>query len=291
MDRSRLWVGLAILLLLAGCLQIPTDHQTYGAVAAPHTMNSPAVRCTPELLASHENRLLSPPEVLDANGFTIVNWNLLKGSRPHWGADLANLLADADILLLQEARLSAKLAHLMADRGADWDLAPAFFFRRDPVGVLTAAQITPVMRCMARTPEPLLRVPKSMLITRYPLAGGGAPLAVVNLHSVNFAWGTASYQKLWQEVARILAPHTGPLIVAGDFNTWSAARMAVVADTMARLNLRAVTFRNDTRSTFWGRIVDHIYYRGLTQMESAVGNVTTSDHHPLVVKFKVLHSS
>ncbi len=172
-----------------------------------------------------------------------------------------------------------------------WDLATAFIYNGKPAGVLTASEATPLMRCMVLTPEPLLRVPKSMLITRYALSGNGSSLVVVNFHCVNFEWGTAGYRRLWQEVVKILAPHAGPLIVAGDFNTWSPARMRIVEEGMARLGLVSVAFQNDTRSMFWGYAVDHIYYRGLRQLEARVLPVDSSDHHPMMVKFKSCDSS
>jgi len=284
-DFRRHGIQLALLILLAGCLRIPTGHQTLGSPAAGNAAFTPAGRCSPGLLASLAPQPPLPLNALGAGGFTLVCWNIVKGSRPGCYADLAQLVTGGDIVLLQEAKASRPLMQLMDDLGA-WDLAPAFYHGHRPVGVLTAARIAPGKRCMARTPEPLLRLPKSMLITSYTLTRGSPPLVVANLHGVNFAWGTVNYRKFWQAVERFLAPHGGPMIVAGDFNTWSKARLAVVSEAMAHLGLAAVPFKEGARSIFWGHAVDHVYYRGLMPVKARVAPVGSSDHRPLVVTFQ-----
>ena len=68
--------------------------------------------------------------------------------------------------------------------------------------------------------------------------------------------GTAAYQNYWQELETILESHDGPLIVAGDFNTWNSERLAIVAMTARRLKLQPVRFEPDRRSRFFGQVVD-----------------------------------
>ncbi len=95
----------------------------------------------------------------------------------------------------------------------------------------------------------------------------------------------AAYQKYWQELESILESHDGPLIVAGDFNTWNAERWNIVALVARRLRLQPVRFEPDRRSRFFGQVVDHVYYRGLVPSNAVVHDVSTSDHNPIQVNF------
>ncbi len=47
-----------------------------------------------------------------------------------------------------------------------------------------------------------------------------------------------------------LRDFTGPVIVAGDFNSWSEARMALLSIQLASVGLQEVRFSPDNRTTF-----------------------------------------
>ena len=76
--------------------------------------------------------------------------------------------------------------------------------------------------------------------------------------------------------------------MSGDFKTWNSGRMSRVETMVERLNLLAVAFKEGTKSKFFGRHVDHIFFRGLEPQKAATVHVATSDHHPLSVEFKVV---
>ena len=88
-----------------------------------------------------------------------------------------------------------------------------------------------------------------------------------------------------------MSKHQGPLIVSGDFNTWNDERMAVVDTIASSLNLKAVTFSENYRATVFGHNVDHIYYRGLKPIKALSVKMTTSDHNPMIVKFRLTNGS
>jgi endonuclease/exonuclease/phosphatase (EEP) superfamily protein YafD len=110
---------------------------------------------------------------------------------------------------------------------------------------------------------------------------------VANLHSINFAAGTGVYRAQLQAVADALAGHTGPIVVAGDFNTWNEARDREVRALASRLSLVPVVFPDDARRRFLGRIFDWFYVRGLEVDNATAWEVTTSDHNPLLVTLRV----
>jgi endonuclease/exonuclease/phosphatase (EEP) superfamily protein YafD len=154
------------------------------------------------------------------------------------------------------------------------------------MGVLTAAGVRAESWCSLRTAEPWLRIPKAALVTRYRLANGEL-LSVVNVHGVNFALGTAEYRAQLDALRARLARHAGPVIVAGDFNTWSEDRKDVVAAVARELGLTAVAYTDDKRSRFLGEAVDHVYYRGLRAEPAQVVTVSSSDHHAVRVTFRL----
>jgi len=75
------------------------------------------------------------------------------------------------------------------------------------------------------------------------------------------------------------------------FTTWNIGRMARVDAMAQRMKLVAVRFKKNVKSTFLGHHVDHIYYRELETIHKIVYKVTTSDHNPLAVVFKVTEQS
>jgi len=285
--RWCLFMGLALLLFIGGCLQVPRSYRTIGRESAVDTPCMRAEQCHPGLLAALDTSCQSSSYALDSEGFTLVTWNLQKSQKEGWIEDLSSLTAGADIVLLQEALLSTDLSRLLAGTDKHWDLAPAFVYRNDPVGVLTASKITPLIRCMLRIQEPMLKVPKSILMTHYLFEGGSPHLVVVNLHGINFSLETVSYRNLWLSLEMILVPYAGPLIIAGDFNTWSKARLTIVEQTMARLGLKAISFTEGSPTTFFGNTLDHIYYRDLIPLVTNVPQVQSSDHFPLQVSFRL----
>ena len=63
-------------------------------------------------------------------------------------------------------------------------------------------------------------LPKSALYARYRLSNG-SDLVTVNLHAINFTLGTKDFQNQIEQLENAVKKHKGPLIIAGDFNTWS----------------------------------------------------------------------
>ncbi|MFA9421765.1 MAG: EEP domain-containing protein, partial [Gammaproteobacteria bacterium] len=63
--------------------------------------------------------------------------------------------------------------------------------------------------------------------------------------------------------------------------------MAVVDTIASSLYLKAAIFSENYRATVFGHNVDHIYYRGLEIIKALSIRITTSDHNPLIVKFRL----
>ena len=290
MDNAR-WKGFPFLMaylfaLLQGCSVLPEPYLVSGP--EPHRTTANTVRsCEPDLLGRSPTDIESELSVLDPAGFNLMNWNMLKGRRRGWRKDFVRLSRGNDVILLQEAYLSDELRNTLSSAKSNWNLATSVRYWGRESGVLTASENAPEVICIHRFDEPLLNTPKTSLFTRFSMLPRHPYLVIVNVHAVNFTMDTASYQNYWQELETILESHDGPLIVAGDFNTWNAERLAVVAMAARRLNLQPVRFEPDRRSRFFGQVVDHVYYRGLVPSNAVVHEVVTSDHNPIQVNFKL----
>ena len=101
---------------------------------------------------------------------------------------------------------------------------------------------------------------------------------------VIFAFGLEDFRRQFADLADLMGQHQGPIILAGDLNTWSDSRQAVVDELMSWHGLEPVSFEPDLRTRVFGRVLDHIYIRGLRALSAEVIPVGTSDHNPLRVR-------
>ena len=221
------------------------------------------------------------PDGLDPRTIRVATWNIHKESDAGWQADLATLGRDSDIVLLQETTLQPALRDTLQVAQLRWVMASSFAYGGYDNGVLTAARVEPVASCTQRVAEPLLRLPKSAVISWFALAGSSRTLAVVNVHAINFTLSIDPYRAQLGAVGDALAAHEGPIVLAGDFNTWSDARRSAVHELAARLGLAEVKLADDTRTLFLEQPFDHILVRGLRALASKVIVVTSSDHNPV----------
>lgn len=268
--------------LLAACATVP-DRQHDVGPGPDHSVVIQALPCGVDRPAAAEP---APAEALPAT-FRLLSWNLHKNADNGWDRDLARFAADRDLLLIQEAALTGELRHLLESGGYDWLLASAFLLDDRETGVLTAARVRPAAACTQRFVEPLLQLPKSTVITRYAVQGLPDRVAVANLHAINFSLALGRYREQLDAIGAELAHHRGPVILAGDFNTWSPVRTEVVIELANRLGLAPVVFPEDKRSRFLGQQVDFLFVRGLDVVDAQVPEVDSSDHNPVLATLRV----
>jgi endonuclease/exonuclease/phosphatase (EEP) superfamily protein YafD len=277
---------LFLLIIFSGCVSIPEDPYVLSRRAGAVPMENYSDCDRPQTM-DMTLPAASPYEGIDPEGFTLLNWNMMKGGGEGWEDDFARLADGADLLTLQEAYLNDGLHRLLYLEEYQWELTAAFLMGRREAGVLTGSRTAPVFFCASRFTEPLIGIPKTALISLYPMSGTGRSLLVANVHLINFTLGTDDYRDQLRELERLLSGHQGPILLAGDFNTWSEGRMTVVEGLADSLGLRKVVFSHGDPSFVLGRPVDHIFYRGLEIVEARAERVSTSDHHPLLAKFRM----
>lgn len=226
--------------------------------------------------------------VLDNRGeLKLLVWNIYKQNRENWQQSLAELSDEKQLVLLQEASMTPDLIDWVAKQGWFGSQVDAFKAFDTSAGVLNLSMNTPSKACAYTELEPWLRLPKSALYALYPLSSG-EQLAVVNIHAVNFTYGTKEYHRQLTALTKELSQHHGPIIVAGDFNSWSEERFAVMSKALTSLGLEEVDYQPDNRTQFvTGLPLDHVFYRGLT-LETAEAPISdASDHNPILVSFRL----
>jgi endonuclease/exonuclease/phosphatase (EEP) superfamily protein YafD len=152
---------------------------------------------------------------------------------------------------------------------------------------MTVSAAKPLTQCNLVSIEPWIRSPKATVITEYGLTNTDQTLLVVNIHAVNFTFGTHDFHKQIQQALSVLNDHAGPILLSGDFNTWHRRRSEVLKEMTDSLDLEMVEYDEDHRKRFWGQPLDHIYVRGLEVLEATTRQVDSSDHNPMSVRLRL----
>ncbi|MGR5235596.1 endonuclease/exonuclease/phosphatase family protein [Vibrio alfacsensis] len=226
------------------------------------------------------------PQVLDQNGeLNVLVWNIYKQNKESWQSELNALSADRQLLLLQEASMTDEFKNWLIQGHWVSNQVRAFKALGSGAGVISIAQKEPIQACAYTAKEPWLRLPKSALYSKYQLSNGQT-LAVINIHAINFTVGTEDYTTQLTTLEKVLKEHKGPVLFAGDFNSWSEERIAAMKKALHKANLQEVQFSPDNRTQFiTGLPLDHIFYRGLALKNSKAPQSDASDHNPLLVSF------
>ncbi|MCX6117494.1 MAG: hypothetical protein NT027_08135 [Proteobacteria bacterium] len=222
--------------------------------------------------------------------FRVGIWNVWKQSGgDQFEEEFTSFASRLDVVICQEALLTDMALRLFAQNG--FEAIHAGTYRRlDGCrdGVLTMAKVAAignVHRVLSKTPEPLLKTTKAALVSFYPVQAGGAPLAVVNLHATLIR----SPKSAGNEVRRIIESiefHEGPVIFAGDFNTFSERYLDEMSKALAAIGCHHVVIENDPRVKL--ARLDQVFIKNLDLKSVSIDVMTKhSDHFPIVCEFKL----
>ena len=222
--------------------------------------------------------------------FTLLTWNIYKGSGATWEQDLARLAGQSDMALIQEAIWSPQVKGKLTGPAFEqfsWNFATSFLQKKEhrATGVMTGAVSASLRTTFVRSPdlEPVTETPKMALFTRYPLADG-RELLVVNVHGINFSPDIfAALRRQMDLIELVISKHGGPAILAGDFNTWIVERSNIVTEMAQRNGFFEVKVPQDPRSL----VLDHVFVRDLMPMQVRLhSEVQSSDHYPISVELR-----
>lgn len=220
---------------------------------------------------------------------TILIWNTYKGKRSQFENDARQLVAAHDIILFQEVVFNHLYRTLMKDQGR-LSLEESVSWGAN--GVASAASSTSLDTLPVKTKvrEFGIFTPKASLFTTYKIQtsqGDEKELLVLNVHMINFrtSWG---FEKNLEQYRQKLRAHDGPVLAAGDFNTWSQVRHDLVLEFFREFGLKEVPFdRNgleDPREKNLFGVLDRAFTRGLDIHWSLVHeDIKSSDHRPFAL--------
>ncbi|WP_027711231.1 endonuclease/exonuclease/phosphatase family protein [Dickeya chrysanthemi] len=230
--------------------------------------------------------LSAGPLVVTENALRIMVWNIFKQQRTNWLSVLKHFGESTQLMLLQEAQSTPELIRFATTHYLSTEQVPAVVLPAHSSGVMTLSSAQSMYCFPLREREPLIRLAKSALITVYSLDNERL-LMVINIHAVNFSLGVEAYTNQLESIGGQLEHHSGPVIMAGDFNAWSQPRVSALYRFAYRMGLKEVVFSDDQRRRAFGRPLDFVFYRELEVMDSSVMVTNASDHNPLWVEFNV----
>jgi endonuclease/exonuclease/phosphatase (EEP) superfamily protein YafD len=222
--------------------------------------------------------------------FGVLCWNVHKNnhSDPKFQDFLIQEVQEkaVDIILFQEASFRDDQHFDLP--AFSYDAAANLEYKKEFYGVLTASKTESkhAEAFLSEGKESLWGPHKSLLLSTYSFEDG-TTLLILNVHAINFR-ENQRYGKELKRFLTLLERYEGPMILAGDFNSWNLARTIQLRKTAEELSLTAVNFENTGKvKTFMGRDLDFIFYRGLEALDAVVlDDHGLSDHNPLFVKFK-----
>lgn len=221
----------------------------------------------------------------------VLLWNVFKCKRKGWQNDFISLTDDKDLILLQEAILNSPFDGLFHHSTQhQWIMASSFRNVKSNIetGVKTGSRVLASQHffSVSAHSEPVTNTKKMVLATEYPLVSlSGASieqsLLVINTHMINFV----SFEKFsahLDQAFQALEHHKGPILFAGDFNTWNKKRMQYFDKLANSCSLEQVQITRQPRLGHLFSHLDHIYCRGLSVVDVHVHTeVYSSDHYPI----------
>jgi endonuclease/exonuclease/phosphatase (EEP) superfamily protein YafD len=211
-------------------------------------------------------------------------WNVYKGSREQvFSQELHNFLRDKDLALFQEVVTDQKMPDLLKQICPHWSFHMAQSFRTlrgHTTGVLIGGHSRVVRNSFLRFKERefFFFTPKMTLFSE--ITWKGVSVLVVCTHVINFVTN-AAFTKALYEIAEQIQKHQGPVLLAGDFNTWNAKRNIVMKQILGDVGMEQVSFAKDERFLQ----LDHVFVRGIIVQDAQILHESRgSDHYPLEVR-------
>ncbi|MCL2919920.1 endonuclease/exonuclease/phosphatase family protein [Shewanella litorisediminis] len=285
-----LWLSAALVALLIGALttvlvKIPDVPEVI--LSEPGLVLTNQGRCF-----RHDYPVAAPVDrAIDDRGvISMLVWNIHKQSDGEWPEGLWTLGADWQLMLFQEVELNTDFRSALENHQFNWTMMPAFRFQGLDYGVMLASRRPSLEGCGLLKVEPWIRLPKAALYSLYALSNGET-LLVVNLHGINFDPNLQEWEDQLAPLLKQVLQHQGPVILAGDFNSWGERRSNKLEKLLEPLELSSARFDPDSRIRVFGAPLDWVFYRGLILKEAQSPTTDLSDHAPLMVWFELIPGS
>ncbi len=223
-----------------------------------------------------------------------VVWNIKKAERTAWKQEFDRYAEGRDLFLLQEVyERPVFLDTISSMVGHQWEMGISFLYRQygnAATGSMIGAAATPLEASVKHSPdrEPLTLTPKATTVAKYDVEALDTDLLVISVHGINFE-STEAFRRQMRQVEGEVRKHRGPVLLAGDFNTWNEGRTSSLHSLVRRLGLSEAAYTNgQERMTFNGWPLDHVFTRELVVHSATVeGGSVGSDHRPILLDLEV----
>lgn len=240
-------------------------------------------------IIKHENKAATQISLNPSEEYTVLSWNIEKTKDKSFYRDFNQLKNNGlDIVHFQESLLTEEFQNLVETSPLNWSTAVSFkIFKNLKTGISVGSRflIKKIKSFKSPDTEPITKTPKVSLFSYVKIQGTNTTLLLANVHLINFV----SIQKFKNHLNQIIleiSKHDGPVIFAGDFNSWSENRKRYIMKVTRTLSLNLVDF---PRLLFYETFrLDHFFVRGITVTHKKIlTHIKSSDHYPLLIKFKL----
>jgi endonuclease/exonuclease/phosphatase (EEP) superfamily protein YafD len=226
----------------------------------------------------------------------ILLWNVFKCRKKRWQEDFITLIHNKDLILLQEAILNSPYdTYFNQSFQHQWIMARSF--RNIKTNIETGVQTGSTVAAKkyyfsaSKHSEPISKTKKMLLATLYPLNNLGQSMLVVNSHLINFV-SFKKFKAHLDQVFQTLEHHDGPILLAGDFNTWNGKRLAYFHQLAMSFSLDEVQMIRQPRLKHLFHHLDHMYCRGLEVVNAQVHtHIHSSDHYPISLSLRTVNNT
>lgn len=224
--------------------------------------------------------------------FSICVWNIYKAKKNSWRGDFLKTIKSCDIILLQESVLNSQHDYIF-EHFSKWQWVMARSYQNAyslvdtgvKTGCLVAASSETIIASQAC--EPILKTRKMVLATTYPIEDYDLHLLIINIHAINFV-SLYHYHQQLNQIRIIVEMHKGPIIVAGDLNTWSRSRYKSFMLMAQECSLVEAKLLRKSRWQHLYKHLDYIFYRDLEVLHTHVhSDIKSSDHYPITARFSL----
>jgi endonuclease/exonuclease/phosphatase (EEP) superfamily protein YafD len=222
-------------------------------------------------------------EPLPADGLRLLVWNIHKGSDTRLPLDFSDLSFGADLALFQEAVSTPSFIAQITGANFNFGWTLAISFQQEDLsytGVATASRVKALTEevIISDAKEPLVETPKTILLSEFNIENTAETLLVANIHAINFVSLETFKTQIRQLITKIYM-HQGPLVVAGDFNTWAPDRFTYLQKAFAPHGLKNI------KTPIAGLLyLDHNFFRQMNaKFVFNLSHIESSDHAPLMV--------
>lgn len=215
----------------------------------------------------------------------VLTWNVLKFKRENSFSDFTNLTGKADIAFIQEAVHTSELQNKTAQSvSMDWTFFKSFCREYGASGVQIGSRYPQLDADALLAPalEPVVNTPKVTGFSEVEISG--RKVLLINVHGLNANKGL-DFEKHMDQIVEVAAKFEGPIIWAGDFNTWNPARLTYLKTKAQSIGVTLLVPETDNRKLK----LDHILVRGFkAKSVKILDTYQSSDHWPVTAELEIV---